>query len=239
MTSRTSDIGVPRDAARPAFDGRRCSVRWRGRMPYPAAVAEMDRAVRERIEGNGGDSLWLLEHEPVLTLGKSTRDGHVRVGEDELAARGVAVHRSSRGGDVTFHGPGQLVGYPIVSLRERGWGARCYVDTLEEALIRTVAEYAIPAERVSGRTGVWVGGEKIAAIGVRISRGVTSHGFALNVNPDLSFFDLIVPCGIPDAGVTSIDRVSSAPPMARVAGDFVRHFGDLLGSEMAWQTPTP
>jgi lipoyl(octanoyl) transferase len=216
-----------------------CEVSWRGRVEYGIAIAEMDAAVGNRLDGRDRDTVWLLEHDPVLTLGKSTRQGHIRVGVDALAERGVAVHRSTRGGDVTFHGPGQLVGYPIVNLRERKLGARCYVDALEEALIRTVAEYAITAKRVDGRTGVWVGNEKIAAIGVRISRGITSHGFALNVNTDLSYFDLIVPCGIPDAGVTSIDRLSSAPPMARVAEDFVRHFGDLLGSEMEWQTPRP
>ena len=151
----------------------------------------------------------LLEHPPVITLGAKTRHNRSNVLEtaEGLAGKGIAVFETGRGGDVTFHGPGQLVGYPILDLKPDRCDVHRYVRDLEEVLINSAAEFGIEATRIPGLTGIWVGDEKLAAIGVRISRWVTSHGFALNVSTDLSHFGLIVPCGITDKGVTSVQRL--------------------------------
>jgi lipoyl(octanoyl) transferase len=153
--------------------------------------------------------LLLVEHPHVLTLGVRGDGGrsHILVGDEALAARGIAVFETGRGGDVTYHGPGQIVGYPILDLKPDRQDVHRYVRDLEEVLIRTAADYGVPAGRVEGLTGVWVGPEKLAAIGVRIARWITSHGFAFNVTTDLEYFNLIVPCGIADRGVTSLDRL--------------------------------
>ena len=167
----------------------------------------------------------------VITLGVRTRDdrSHVLATPEVLAAAGVDVFETGRGGDVTYHGPGQLVGYPIIDLSPNRRDVHRYVRDLEEVLIRTVATFGITAARVPGLTGIWVGDEKLAAIGVRISRWVTSHGFALNVNTDLSQFDLIVPCGITDKGVTSMARLLSRPiSMAEVEDAVVLAFGEVF-----------
>jgi len=170
--------------------------------------------VEERRAGQIGDTLLLLEHPAVITLGAKTRGKplHIVASAEQLELAGVAVRETGRGGDVTYHGPGQLVGYPIFDLNPDRRDVHRYVRDLEEALILAVAEFGIVGTRLPGLTGVWVGPagheEKIAAIGVRISRWITSHGFALNVATDLSHFDLIVPCGIADRGVTSIDRLT-------------------------------
>lgn len=186
-------------------------IRRPGTLSYAAAVDLQHRLVQERKAGAIPDQLLLLEHPPVITLGVKARSdrSHVLASDELLLTRGVDVFESGRGGDVTFHGPGQLVGYPILDLKPDRCDVHRYVRDLEDVLIRTTAAFGVDAARAPGLTGVWVGTDKIAAIGVRISRWITSHGFALNVNTDLSHFDLIVPCGIHDAryGVTSLQRM--------------------------------
>jgi lipoyl(octanoyl) transferase len=215
---------------------RTLEVRRLGRVPYAEALALQRSLVDERRAGRTGDLLLLLEHPHVLTLGVRGDGGrsHILAAPDALAARDVEVHESGRGGDITYHGPGQLVGYPIIDLQPDRCDVHRYVRDLEEVLIRTVADYGIEAGRVDGLTGVWVGREKLAAIGVRIARWVTSHGFALNVTTDLQYFDLIVPCGIADRGVTSLATLLGRPVEQmevenRVAGHF---------SEVFARTPT-
>lgn len=207
------------------------AVRWLGRVPYGRALALQDEAVAARRAGRAPDTLLLLEHPPVITLGRGGDGKHLLVPQEDLALRGVEVHQCGRGGDVTFHGPGQLVGYPILSLAEGRRDAHRYLRDLEEALIRAAGEYGITAGREPGLTGVWVAGEKLAAIGVRLSSGwITSHGFALNVNTDLSGFDSIVPCGISDRGVTSLAQLLEDPPPLRdVAIRVARGLATVLG----------
>ena len=190
------------------------------------------------------EHLLLLEHPHVITLGRNARGANVLAGEAVRAARGVALFHTGRGGDVTYHGPGQLVGYPILDLRPDRCDVRRYVRDLEEALIRTAADFGVTAGRIEGLTGVWVEGgaggraEKLAAIGVRISRWVTSHGFAFNVSTDLSYFDLIVPCGIADHGVTSLARLTGrAIPLEEVAARAARHVGDVFQRDMVDARP--
>jgi lipoyl(octanoyl) transferase len=184
-----------------------CKVRRLGRIEYRDALAMQDGMVRLRREGTIPDMLLLLEHPHVVTLGSAASDAHVLLDEQERARRGLDLVPTSRGGDVTYHGPGQVVGYPILLLQEGRRDAHRYLRDLEEVLVLTLADFGIRAGRLPDYTGVWVGDEKIAAIGVRLSRWITSHGFALNVAPDLSYFQTIVPCGIPDKGVTSMQRL--------------------------------
>lgn len=185
-----------------------------GRIGYAEALDLQRRLVDDRKAGRIPDQLLLLEHPPVITLGVKTRRdrAHVIATPAELETLGVQVFDTGRGGDVTYHGPGQLVGYPILDLRPDRCDVHRYVRDLEEVLIRTAAAFRIAASREPGLTGVWVRGEKLAAIGVRIARWTTSHGFALNVTTDLSHFSLIVPCGISDRGVTSIARLAGRTP---------------------------
>jgi lipoyl(octanoyl) transferase len=192
---------------------RSLEVRRLGRVPYAAALALQRSLVEERRAGRIGDVLLLLEHPPVLTVGVRGDGGrgHILADADVLNARGIEVHETGRGGDVTYHGPGQIVGYPIIDLQPDRCDVHRYVRDLEEVLIRTAGDYGVEASRVEGLTGVWVGRDKLAAIGVRIGRWVTSHGFALNVTTDLDYFDLIVPCGIADRGVTSLARLLGRP----------------------------
>ena len=213
-------------------------VRWLGRVPY----AEADELQRSLLERGADDYLLLLEHPHVYTLGKSADPAHVLV---PPASVGADLVRADRGGDVTYHGPGQLVGYPIVTLPEWRAGQRdvvAYVRRLEAVLISALGDLGVEAERDDGYTGVWVGGEKIAAIGVRVSRGRTRHGFALNVNPDLSMFGHIVPCGIADRGVTSLAaQLGSAPDMHAVVdavtARFTEHFpyADVERQDVVWR----
>jgi lipoyl(octanoyl) transferase len=205
-------------------------------MGYDEAVALQAALVEERRAGLIGDTLLLVEHPPVITLGVRTRTGasHIVASASELEARGVLVRETGRGGDVTYHGPGQLVGYPIFDLRPDRRDVHQYVRDLEEALIRAVATFGIEAGRLPGLTGVWTGPaggeEKLAAIGVRISRWITSHGFALNVTTDLNDFALIVPCGIADHGVTSLERLlGRAVPMADVEDAVIEGMGMVFG----------
>lgn len=249
------------------------SVLQLGTIDYATGLRLQKKLVDLRKEGRIGDVLLLLEHTPVITLGRNAKAANVLAAPKMLAERGVEVFECDRGGDVTFHGPGQLVGYPIFDLRgfpsgagkRRTLGVIEYVRRLEEALIRTCADFRIPTERVAGLTGVWTActenprGEKpgeqgdsamtypnrqvpnikeqakIAAIGVHISRGVTSHGFALNVNTDLSFFNLIVPCGITNKPVTSIEKeVGNPAPLENVAHSVARNVGSVFHSQILW-----
>lgn len=206
-------------------------VRRLGRIDYDEALELQRSLVEERRAGRIGDTLLLLEHPPVITLGVRTRGGSTNIlaRPDDLAAAGVTVRESGRGGDVTYHGPGQLVGYPIFDLRPNRCDVHRYVRDLETALIAALLDFGIYGCRVHGHTGVWTGPtgreEKIAAIGVRISRWITSHGFALNVSVDLDHFKLIVPCGIADRGVTSMHKLLQRQvPMREVEDAVVRGF---------------
>jgi lipoyl(octanoyl) transferase len=189
---------------------RSIDVRRLGRVSYEDGLALQRQLVADRQAGRVDDVLLLLEHPHVLTVGVRGDGGrsHILATAEALEARGVAVHETGRGGDITYHGPGQIVGYPILDLRPDRCDVHRYVRDLEDVLIRTAADCGIAgAQRVEGLTGVWVGQDKLAAIGVRIARWVTSHGFALNVSTDLDYFGLIVPCGIADRGVTSLTQL--------------------------------
>jgi len=206
-------------------------VRRLGVVDYQSALELQRDLVEQRKQGLIPDQLLLLEHPHVITLGARNHNASSNVLEtpDALARRGVAVFETGRGGDVTYHGPGQLVGYPIVELPRDRRDVHRYVRDLEEVLIQSVSDFGIAASRISGLTGIWVGNDKLAAIGVRISRWVTSHGFALNVSTDLSHFGLIVPCGIADKGVTSMERLLGRPvPMAEVAAAVEHRFKRLF-----------
>jgi lipoyl(octanoyl) transferase len=189
----------------------RLEVRRLGRVGYARGLELQAQLVAERQGGRAPDTLLLLEHDPVFTLGRNTRRENLLFTEDALRRQGFAVFEAGRGGDVTYHGPGQAVGYPILELPPGRRDVHRYVRDLEEVLIRTCRDFGVAAGRVSGLTGCWAGDEKVGAIGVRIARWVTCHGFALNVSNDLAPFGLIVPCGIRDRGVTSLERRLGAP----------------------------
>lgn len=191
----------------PAPVARRTAHRRLGRVPYREAWDLQRRLVERRRTRAIPDTLVLLSHPPVVTLGRAGTRDHLLGTAGELAARGVEVVETDRGGDVTFHGPGQVVGYPIVDLDGRGRDLHRYLRDLEETLIRALGAFRIDAGREPGLTGVWVAGAKIAAIGIRVSRWISHHGFALNVDTDLTYFDLIVPCGLADRSVTSMQAV--------------------------------
>jgi lipoyl(octanoyl) transferase len=227
--------------------GAMISVVQLGIIDYATGLRLQQKLVGLRQDGRVGDVLLLLEHAPVITLGRNARPANVLASPERLAERGVAVFECDRGGDVTFHGPGQLVGYPIFDLRgfaaesgiRKTLGAVEFVRRLEQVLIRTCGDFRIPAERVAGLTGVWTAETetqaKIAAIGVHISRSVTSHGFALNVNTDLSFFDLIIPCGLSARPVTSMAKELGAPvALEKVAYSVSRNFMTIFGSQILW-----
>jgi lipoyl(octanoyl) transferase len=206
-------------------------VRRLGLTPYADALALQRELVEERRAGRIGDVLLLVEHPHVLTLGVRGDGGrsHILASTEMLARHAVDVHETGRGGDITYHGPGQLVGYPIIDLKPDRCDVHRYVRDLEEVLIRVAADYDIEAGRVPGLTGVWVGSSKLAAIGVRIARWVTSHGFALNVTTDLEYFNLIVPCGIADRGVTSLAALLGRPvDRSEVEDRVIRHFAAVF-----------
>ena len=201
-----------------------------GRVAYGPMLALQEARHAAVADGAGPDTLFLLEHEPVVTLGKNAGAGNVLVSKVALAARGIELFATGRGGDVTYHGPGQIVGYPILRLGEGEQDIKGYVWKLEEILIRTVADFGVTAARVEGLRGIWVGNDKIGAIGVRIARWTTLHGFALNVTTDLDGFRLIVPCGIHDRGVTSLARLCSPVPGLRAVEDrIIVHASAVLG----------
>jgi lipoyl(octanoyl) transferase len=226
-----------------------------GTVDYATGLRLQQQLVSLRKEEKIGDVLLLLEHKPVITLGRNAKAANVIALPELLAERGVDLFECDRGGDVTFHGPGQIVGYPIFNLRgfttpdgkRKTLGAVEFVRRLEEVLIRTCADFAIPTKRVPGLTGVWTSPEtmpnqpeeaaeaKLAAIGVHISRSVTSHGFALNVNTDLSFFNLIIPCGITAKPVTSMKQELGRPvDLNAVAESISRNVGTVFSSQMLW-----
>ena len=226
-----------------------------GRVPYAEGLAIQARVVAARKQGAIGDTLLLLEHPPVITLGRNSSRANVVASDEFLAARGVELHEINRGGDVTYHGPGQLVGYPIVDLRGEFPGKRGphlgpvdFVRMLEEVLIRTCGDFGVLAKRIPGVTGVFTFGgspqpdttpeekqreKKLAAIGVHVSQGVTSHGFALNVTTDLREFDWIVPCGIVDRGVSSLELEALQPvAMEAAAHSSARNFGRVFARQV-------
>jgi lipoate-protein ligase B len=215
-----------------------CVVISQGLVEYSASWEQQKKLHREVAGGRLPNLLLLLEHAHVYTLGRRGVASDILANPEELLELGVQVHHIDRGGEVTYHGPGQLVGYPIVNLRAWGGGPLAYVRTLERSLISTLAEFGIRGESDDRPTGVWVGDAKITAIGVKVSRGVTMHGFALNVNPDLSYFDHIVPCGMPDAPVTSMAaelgaaELGSPIEVRQVIPVLDRHFGEAFG----WET---
>jgi lipoyl(octanoyl) transferase len=219
------------------------TVRRLGRVPYGEALELQQQLVEERKAERIGDTLLLLEHPHVLTIGvkKAGRD-HILADPERLAALGVGVFDTGRGGDITYHGPGQLVGYPIVDLNPDRRDVHRYVRDLEEVMIRLCADHAVEAGRIPGLTGVWFAAgdsraAKIGAIGVRLSRWVTSHGFAFNVTTDLDFFQLIVPCGIAGRGVTSLQALTGrAPSMREVEEAAARHFGAVFEREIVHAT---
>jgi len=205
------------------------------RLPGPIGYEDAMAAQRERraaVEaGRVGNALFLLEHAPVITLGRRARRAHVLASEADLAARGIVLCETDRGGDVTYHGPGQLVAYPVLDLNQWKPSIAWYLRSLEEVVIRVLAAYGLCGERNPGYTGVWVGGEKVAAIGVGIHQWVTFHGVAINVRPDMAHFDFIVPCGIPDKAVTSLERLlGKTPAMAGVMVTFEEQFVDYFAA---------
>ena len=190
------------------------------------ARALQDDLVQRVRNGDSSNTLLLLEHDHVYTRGRLSRDEHLLASEAELARTGVAIHETDRGGQITYHGPGQLIGYPIVNLRGLGWGPVQYVRTLEQVLVETLSDLGVQAHTEEGLTGVWTAQGKIAAIGVKISQGVAFHGFAINVNTDLSFYRHIVPCGITDRPVTSLAAIRGEPEdMEAVRYSLVYRFG--------------
>jgi len=220
-----------------------------GRIDYATGLRLQKTLIDLRKEGRISDTLLLLEHTPVITLGRNAKEHNIVAPREFLASKGVEVFECDRGGDVTFHGPGQLVGYPIFDLRDqrdaqgqrRTMGAVEFVRNIEEVLIRTCTDFGIASERVLGMTGVWTAVApsreqgKIAAIGVHISRGITSHGFALNVTTDLDYFKLIVPCGIATKPVTSIqNELDDEAPMQGAVESVVRNFGRVFNSQVLW-----
>lgn len=212
-------------------DTRILEVRRLGLLSYADGLALQQQLVEQRRRGEIPDQLLLLEHPPVITLGVKVRNDrtHVLATSDRLAELGVELHETGRGGDVTYHGPGQVVGYPILDLRPDRCDVHSYVRDLEEVMIRAARTFGVEAGRVQGLTGIWVGADKLAAIGVRISRWITSHGFAFNVNTDLTHFNLIVPCGITDRGVTSLQKLLGRPiQMAEVEGELAAAFLDVF-----------
>jgi len=222
LTPTTADVC----ASRP----RTFEVRRLGCVSYGEALDLQKTLVDERRAGCVPDLLLLLQHPPVITLGvRRGSRSHVIASDGQLAMHGIEVHEAGRGGDVTYHGPGQIVGYPILDLRPDRCDVHRYVRDLEEVMIRVCADYGIAAHRVDGLSGAWVGTEKIGAIGVRISRWITSHGFAFNVNTRLEDFQLIVPCGIADRGVTSLGKLLGEElSIEEVEDRFIRRFAEVF-----------
>ena len=220
---------------------RPLEVRRLGLVSYADALAVQRALVEERRAGRVVDLLLLLQHPPVITLGVKGDGGRSNVvaSAERLADLGIEVHEAGRGGDVTYHGPGQIVGYPILDLRPDRCDVHRYVRDIEEVMIRVCAGYGLEAGRIPGLTGTWVGGEKIGAIGIRISRWITSHGFAFNVSTDLDRFRLIVPCGIDDRGVTSLTRATGRlVPLQEAEGAVIRSFADVFDCEVI-RPPVP
>lgn len=215
-------------------DDSTCIAVWQGRLPYRTALDLQMSLCNFKKQGYGPDVLLLLEHPPTITLGRNGRRQNLLAGEADLRRRGVELWDVDRGGDITYHGPGQLVGYPILALGRSERDVHRYMRNLEESLIRVLAGFGIQAGRNERFTGVWTPEGKVAAMGVHISRWITRHGFALNVSTDLSFYDLIVPCGIVGKGVTTMERQLGRPiEVSEVASAYVEVFGDVFDRRMA------
>ena len=210
-------------------------------IPYGPMFALQEARHHEVRADSSRETLFLLEHASVVTLGKNASESSLRLSLEEYAARGIEVAETGRGGDVTWHGPGQIVGYPILHFAEDERDIRKYVWNLEEVMIRTAGDYGIAAKRVDGLRGIWVGDEKLAAIGVRIARWTTLHGFAFNVEPDLGNFELIVPCGIEDKGVTSLKNLlgASSPSLTDVQDRLCVHLSEVLHRDLVESTASP
>jgi len=212
---------------------RECYAVWQGIVAYDRALDLQMQICELKKRGFDRDLLLLLEHPPTITLGRNANSSHLLICEEELRARGIGLYKVDRGGDVTFHGPGQLVGYPILSLQPNERDVRQYMGNLEESLIRLLDGYGIKGERDRCFPGVWTERGKIAALGVHLSRWITRHGFALNVNTDLSYFDLIVPCGIVGRAVTSMQAIlSHTLDVCEVAERYINEFGRVFNRKM-------
>ena len=219
---------------------RRCAVYRAGQISYRDAYRLQRQLLEERAEGRIPDTLLLLEHPPTITVGKSGKLENILASPEELARKGVSLVFIDRGGDVTYHGPGQLVGYPIFDLR--GWGKDIhrYIRNLEEAIIRTLKDFSIESGRDKNHPGVWVDNQEIAAIGLRLKKWITMHGFALNVNTNLEHFSLIYPCGFTDRTATSISQqLGRETSMATVTEILLSHFAEIFRIEIATKTPIP
>lgn len=215
---------------------RSCELHDLGRVEYGQALEWQRGLVEKRKQGLIPDQLLIVEHPHVITLGRNGKRRNLLASEEVLRRAGVRFFASDRGGDITYHGPGQVVGYPILDLREWKRDVVAYVRALEETLIGALGEFGIAGERAAGRTGVWVKDRKVAAIGVHISRWVTSHGFALNVDTDLSYFQYIVPCGL-TLPVTSMRELGVAAGRAEVIAAIARHFARVFELELVEQVP--
>ncbi len=210
-----------------------CQVEQLGTADYADALCLQRERVAQRKAGTIPDTLLLLEHPHVYTFGRNAKKEHLLVPKDLLTKVGAQVFETDRGGDITYHGPGQLVGYPILDLTQHRRDIAWYMRSLEEVFIGAAADFGIQAGRLNGATGVWVGDEKLVAMGVHISRWVTSHGFALNVNTDLCYFGHIVPCGLRDKGVTSLAKLLGRTCDMELATEgVIRHFGRVFELEM-------
>ena len=218
------------EARSDAVPERTLAVRRLGRIRYTEGLALQAQLVADRQAGRIPDTLLLLEHDPVFTLGQNAKRENVLVAPEALRAQGFDVEETGRGGDVTYHGPGQLVAYPIIDLNPDRRDVHRYLRDLEEVMIGTCADYGLSAGRVEKMTGVWIGGRKAGAIGVRIARWVTSHGLALNVSTDLLAFRHIIPCGLHGRDVTSLEReMGRVVPMAEVMDRLTAHFAAIFG----------
>ena len=210
-----------------------CVVHHLGLIGYGEAYNLQKKLLFDRLDGKIADILLLLEHPPTITLGKSGKLKNVLSSQEELAEQGIALVSTDRGGDVTYHGPGQLVGYPVIDLRERGKDIHKYVHDLEEVLIRTLDSFSITAARDERHPGVWVGDREIGAIGISIKRWITMHGFALNVNPNMGHFSLINPCGFSDRKAASIaELLAKEVPLAEVEQRLIAHFADVFDAHI-------
>ena len=214
---------------------RELEIRRLGVVPYDEALVMQRDLVEERRAGHVPDLLLLLQHPAVITLGVKGDGGRANIvaTDERLAELGIAVHETGRGGDVTYHGPGQIVGYPILDLKPDRCDVHRYVRDLEEVMIRVCADYGVSAGRITGLTGTWIGNEKIGAIGVRISRWITSHGFAFNVTTNLADFQLIVPCGITGHGVTSLEKATGGTVKIEDVEDrLISRFADVFDARL-------
>ena len=214
-------------------------VYWLGLIGYRDAYQLQKKLLQKRLDGQVGDTLLLLEHPPTITVGKSGKLENILASQVKLAREGVSLVFTDRGGDVTFHGPGQLVGYPIMDLKGQKKNSRRYLHNLEETLIRTLVDFNIESHRDKGHPGVWVGDDELAAIGLRLKQWITMHGFALNINTDLSLFSLINPCGFSNRKATSMAHLlGKEVPVEAVVERFIIHFSEVFHTRMLWGKDT-